>query len=310
LKYLIFTEFVPTQNMLRDFLEQHGFSVVCLNGSMDLDQRRRVQRDFAEKTRILVSTDAGGEGLNLQFAHIIINYDLPWNPMRIEQRIGRVDRIGQKLPVKAFNLILRGQRGTAGAGSSSKTGDDPGRVRRGQDRGRARFGGERSIFEKLYAQAILNPGDIEKNIDKLIQEVRNRPDRKSMVGLTTARRYLIPTLAQQLSSHPLPFWVERMTTAYLRCEGGKVDRDLFSYSLEWPDGSRMERVSFHSRDAQDRGLQHVSLEDDRIRRIVQQLPRVVATEPIPCVRFESLPAEVVGYWSLWRITSTTSRCGM
>jgi len=64
----------------------------------------------------------------------------------------------------------------------------------------------------------------------------------------------------------------------------------------------MERVSFHSRDAQDRGLQHVSLEDDRIRGLVQQLPRVVITEPIPSVRFESVPAEVVGYWSLWRIT--------
>ena len=100
LKYLIFTEFVPTQSMLRDFLVQHGFWVVCLNGSMDLEQRRRVQREFAEKARILVSTDAGGEGLNLQFAHIVINYDLPWNPMRIEQRIGRVDRIGQKLPVR------------------------------------------------------------------------------------------------------------------------------------------------------------------------------------------------------------------
>ncbi len=94
LKFLIFTEFVPTQEMLREFLEEHGFTVVCLNGSMDLDQRRRVQQSFAEKTRILVSTDAGGEGLNLQFAHVVINYDLPWNPMRIEQRIGRVDRIG------------------------------------------------------------------------------------------------------------------------------------------------------------------------------------------------------------------------
>jgi hypothetical protein len=76
---------------------------------------------------------------------------------------------------------------------------------------------------------------------------------------------------------------------------------LFIYTLEWPDGSRMERVSFHSQDAQDRGLPHVSLEDARIRRLVQQLPRVVVTEPIPCVRVASLPAEVVGYWSLWRI---------
>jgi hypothetical protein len=77
---------------------------------------------------------------------------------------------------------------------------------------------------------------------------------------------------------------------------------LFSYSLEWPDGSRMDRVSFQSRDAQEKGLQHVSLEDSRIRRLVQQLPRVVVSEPIPCVRFPNLPAEIVGYWSLWRIT--------
>jgi hypothetical protein len=60
-------------------------------------------------------------------------------------------------------------------------------------------------------------------------------------------------------------------------------------------------VSFQSRDAQDQGLQHVSLEDARIRGLVQQLPRVVVSEPIPCVRFASLAAEVVGYWSLWRI---------
>jgi hypothetical protein len=63
----------------------------------------------------------------------------------------------------------------------------------------------------------------------------------------------------------------------------------------------MERVAFQSREAQDRGLQHVSLEDARIRRLVQQLPRVVPSEPVPCVRFVSLPAEVVGHWSLWRI---------
>jgi superfamily II DNA or RNA helicase len=303
LKYLIFTEFVPTQTMLREFLEQHGFSVTCLNGSMDLDQRRRVQREFAGKARILVSTDAGGEGLNLQFAHVVINYDLPWNPMKIEQRIGRVDRIGQKLPVKAFNLIF-----------------DEGvelRVREVLEEKLAtileEFGVDKAedvldsaengaIFEKLYAQAILNPGDIEKNIDKLIQDVREQAKQEVAGRSYYGETVLDPALAQQLSSHPLPFWVERMTTAYLRFEGGKVQRNLFGYTLEWPDGSRMEQVSFHSRDAQDRGLAHVSLEDDRIRRLVQQLPRIVVTEPIPVVRFGSLPAEVVGYWSLWRIT--------
>jgi len=106
LKFLVFTEFVSTQEMLKEFLEQRGFSCVTLNGSMNLEERASVQEKFANESKILISTDAGGEGLNLQFAHIVINYDLPWNPMRVEQRIGRVDRIGQMHPVKAFNFIF------------------------------------------------------------------------------------------------------------------------------------------------------------------------------------------------------------
>ena len=74
------------------------------NGSMDMDERRQVQEAFAREARILISTDAGGEGLNLQFCHVIVNFDMPWNPMRIEQRIGRVDRIGQKHVVRAINF--------------------------------------------------------------------------------------------------------------------------------------------------------------------------------------------------------------
>src|SRR5271167_2073409 len=175
LKYLIFTEFVPTQNMLRDFLEQHGFSVVCLNGSMDLEQRRRVQRQFAEKARILVSTDAGGEGLNLQFAHVVVNYDLPWNPMRIEQRIGRVDRIGQKYPVKAYNLVFEDSvelRVREVLEDKLRTIQDEFGVDKTEDLLDSAESG--MLFERLYAQAILNPGGIEANIEKLIQEVREQ----------------------------------------------------------------------------------------------------------------------------------------
>src|SRR5690554_4764051 len=92
--------------MLAEYLTARGFSVVCLNGSMDMDERRRTQQAFATDARIMISTEAGGEGLNLQFCHIAVNYDLPWNPMRVEQRIGRVDRIGQDHPVRAFNLVM------------------------------------------------------------------------------------------------------------------------------------------------------------------------------------------------------------
>lgn len=302
LKYLIFTEFVPTQNMLKEFLAHHGFSVVCLNGSMDLDQRREVQTQFAQTTRVLVSTDAGGEGLNLQFAHIVINYDLPWNPMRIEQRIGRVDRIGQKHPVKAFNLIfeesveLRVREVLEE--KLTKILEEFG-VSKTQDVLDSTENG--AMFEKFYAQAIIDPNNIDSNLNALAMQVREQAEYERSGRSYYGDTVLDPQAAQQLSQHPLPFWVERMTTAYLRSEGGKVGKDLFSFSLHWADGHTMDRVSFRSRDAQDNGLRHVSLEEPRVRRLVTQLPRVSATDPIPRLRFAELAEGVIGYWSLWRI---------
>lgn len=105
-KVIIFTEFVATQQYLKEFLENKGYSVSALNGSMNIDERNEAIRSFRDHDNIFISTDAGGEGLNLQFANIIVNYDLPWNPMKIEQRCGRVDRIGQKKDVLIFNFIV------------------------------------------------------------------------------------------------------------------------------------------------------------------------------------------------------------
>lgn len=106
LKAVVFTEFTQTQNMLLDLFEGTGIAAVAINGGMGIYERATVQAEFRERARVLVSTDAGGEGINLQFAHVIINYDLPWSPSRIEQRIGRVDRIGQAHPVQAVNLAM------------------------------------------------------------------------------------------------------------------------------------------------------------------------------------------------------------
>ena len=104
-KVLIFTEFVATQEMLLDLLAEAGVSAVTINGSMSLGERVLAQEAFRRRAQVLVSTDAGGEGINLQFAHVVVNWDLPWSPTRLEQRIGRVDRIGQKRVVRAFNLV-------------------------------------------------------------------------------------------------------------------------------------------------------------------------------------------------------------
>ena len=106
-KIILFTEFVATQDSIRQLMEYNGISTTLINGSMSLDERNASLQQFRTEKQMLISTDTGGEGLNLQCAHIVINYDLPWNPMKIEQRIGRADRIGQTNDVLVYNFILK-----------------------------------------------------------------------------------------------------------------------------------------------------------------------------------------------------------
>ena len=91
--------------MLLDFFQKLGYRIAFIHGGQDLDKRKRALSNFKNEAQILIGTDAAGESLNKQFCYIVINYDLSWNPMMIEQRIGRVDRIGQKKKVQAYNLL-------------------------------------------------------------------------------------------------------------------------------------------------------------------------------------------------------------
>ena len=105
-KFIIFTEFIETQKYIQEVLENLGYSVTLFNGRMSLEEKIASKTKFKEEAQFLISTDSGGEGINLQFCHIMINYDLPWNPMKIEQRIGRIDRIGQTKDVLVYNFVL------------------------------------------------------------------------------------------------------------------------------------------------------------------------------------------------------------
>ena len=107
-KFLIFTEFYATQDYIAKNLEKNGFSVTLFNGKMSPEEKYKSVRQFKDKSQIMISTGAGGEGQNFQFCHNIVNYDLPWNPMRVEQRIGRVHRIGQTDDVVIYNYALKG----------------------------------------------------------------------------------------------------------------------------------------------------------------------------------------------------------
>lgn len=106
-KTIIFVEFLDTMKKLKMELEAQGLSVELFHGGLAGTQaRRHAIESFRQSKDVLISTQAGGEGLNLQFCRQVINYDLPWNPMRVEQRIGRVHRLGQEHEVFVFNLSV------------------------------------------------------------------------------------------------------------------------------------------------------------------------------------------------------------
>lgn len=107
-KLVIFTQFRATQEMLRLRLAAAGHDVVVFHGSLSRLEKESAIEYFRESARLLICTESGSEGRNLQFAHGLCNFDLPWNPMKIEQRIGRLSRIGQKSDVHVFNLVAAG----------------------------------------------------------------------------------------------------------------------------------------------------------------------------------------------------------
>jgi len=109
-KALIFTESKRTQQYLFNLLSEHGYrgKISLLSGDAGTpEDRRALVDDFRNKTQILICTEAGAEGLNLQFCNLVVNYDLPWNPQRVEQRIGRCHRYGQQRDVLVINFLNR-----------------------------------------------------------------------------------------------------------------------------------------------------------------------------------------------------------
>ncbi|SFF54227.1 Superfamily II DNA/RNA helicases, SNF2 family [Halobacillus alkaliphilus] len=105
-KFIVFTEYRATQFYLQWYLQQHGISSVPFSGKFNKSKRDWMKQLFKNQAQVLIATEAGGEGINLQFCHHMINYDLPWNPMRLEQRIGRIHRFGQEHDVKIYNFAI------------------------------------------------------------------------------------------------------------------------------------------------------------------------------------------------------------
>ena len=106
-KVIVFTQFRATQHQLVKLLNKAGITTAEFHGEMNVKRKRKQVEKFRNEAQILVSTDCGAEGWNLQFARILINFDLPWNPMKVEQRIGRVHRLGQEREVLILNFCIK-----------------------------------------------------------------------------------------------------------------------------------------------------------------------------------------------------------
>ncbi|WP_041059248.1 DEAD/DEAH box helicase [Jeotgalibacillus campisalis] len=104
-KVIVFTQYRATQLYLSWFLKQHNITSVPFRGGFKKGKKQWMTDLFREKAQVLIATEAGSEGLNLQFCKYMIHADIPWNPMKLEQRIGRIHRIGQKEDVEVFYLL-------------------------------------------------------------------------------------------------------------------------------------------------------------------------------------------------------------
>ena len=109
-KILIFTESRDTLEHLQEKSTEWGYTVTVIHGGLRLEERIKAESEFKNRTQILIATEAAGEGINLQFCHLMINYDLPWNPNRLEQRMGRIHRYGQTKECFVVNLVAEDTR--------------------------------------------------------------------------------------------------------------------------------------------------------------------------------------------------------
>lgn len=109
-KIIIFTEAKDTLSYLEKRAIKWGYKINTIHGGMKLEDRVKAESIFKNETQLLIATEAAGEGINLQFCHLMINYDIPWNPNRLEQRMGRIHRYGQTKEVFIFNLVAADTR--------------------------------------------------------------------------------------------------------------------------------------------------------------------------------------------------------
>lgn len=305
LKFLVFTEFIATQKMLKQVLEERGYRCEVINGKMNFDLRVNALKRFREQSQILISTDAAGESLNMQFAHIVFNYDLPWNPMVIEQRIGRVDRIGQKHEVMAYNLLLDNsidERVYEVIEEKLDTILEQSGIDKTSDVLDSTLDNKK--INHLFITSLLDPARFEEAGEEWLEEIRNK------LTAYQSTESLLPSLKDEeittdksddLKHSPLPHWLENLTLSYLQTKDGGVKPSLFGYHLRFP-GQEWSDYTFDAKIALETpGTVHLTLQHPHISKMLAEAVIYHPDQPIPVLETAETPG-VRGYWTLWHLS--------
>jgi SNF2 family DNA or RNA helicase len=305
LKVLVFAEFRTTQAMLKEFLESEGYAVSIINGTQDLDARKKALIDFKNNAQILIGTDAAGESLNMQFCHIVINYDLPWNPMMIEQRIGRVDRIGQKNTVQAFNMLTNN---SVDLRVYEVIEEKLGRIlsELGIDKTSDVLDSaiDMQQVNQLYLQSLLNPEDFSYSGDRWLRDIKAKlRDYQSTEGILPEIKdgEIDYKKANEIKYSPLPLWLEELVLQHVKVNGGSAQKSLDGSLSLVLNGERKD-IAFDIEAAINHpSIEHVTLQHGMVRKLLNDIGEFNLSNGIPILG--STQEETAGLWSLWEVSA-------
>lgn len=233
-KVLIFSSFKPTLNYLAGRLSAEGISSELLHGSIEEDRNVVLVRFAqADGARVLLSSEIGSEGLDLQFARVVVNYDLPWNPMRVEQRIGRVDRLGQASPAVTVLSLLH--EDTIDARIYDKLYDRLDLCKQALGDFEAVLGEEIRILTRDLLKGTLSPIQQAARIEQTAQALENLRDNERRLedqaaGLIAHGDFILRTVK---AAHELNRWVR----------GEDIHRYIRDHLNQYYPGSTIDPIS-------------------------------------------------------------------
>lgn len=308
LKFIIFTEFTSTQQMLcTELSNRGGFTCAFINGSMDADERNEALKRFKENVQILVSTDAAGESLNMQFAHIVINYDVPWNPMMIEQRIGRVDRIGQSHEVLAINMMINNSIDSR-VYEVIETKLNKILNEMGIDKTNDVLDSTLEInsVNKLYRTSLLDPSKFENESSEWLSEIKEKLANYKVTEKqlpTTKEGSINLAETEKIKHSPIPVWLRKMCEAYFFDKQIKFDLTFDGLAVNLYKDEPAKYYTFDTKVSLDNPVPELlTVQSDLIQKILTEAVPVNEDVSIPIIK---VPQEgnAAGTFMLWNINA-------